>query len=236
MRCTFTIAWDISRETAPVAPRPVGHPALSPCMAVIERERPAAAPIDAGCKATQLRVEDLVVAPRGGFSVAEHFFGQFDAFGHALDPSCIRHEAWFRRTIKSSMRTRVAGRQRVAERSPLLRHPMFLWRSGAGRTGGQPRASRMKQESWPKKPLSGRNHPTRPVQIYEYPRISGGGVGAMPDATPALPTNARQSLPIRLFAGVCRFGVNFGPGPRSLALRHSPLINVENPIKQGVAQ
>lgn len=63
-----------------------------------------------------------------------------------------------------------------------------------------------------------------------------GGRGAMLDATPALPTNARQSLPIRLFAGVCRFGVHFGPGSRSRAPHHSTLLIVETPIKQGVAQ
>ena len=58
-----------------------------------------------------------------------------------------------------------------------------------------------------------------------------GGRGVVPGATPISPTNARQSLPIRLFAGVCRFGLHFGPGPRSLAPRHSMLINVDNPIK-----
>ena len=62
-----------------------------------------------------------------------------------------------------------------------------------------------------------------------------GGRGAMPDATPSLPTNARQSLPNRLFAGVCWFGVHFGPGSRSRAPRHSTFLIVETPIKQGVA-
>lgn len=63
-----------------------------------------------------------------------------------------------------------------------------------------------------------------------------GGRGAMPVATPTLPINARKSLPIRLFAGVCGLGVHFGPWPRRLTPRRSPLINLENPIKQGVAQ
>jgi hypothetical protein len=63
-----------------------------------------------------------------------------------------------------------------------------------------------------------------------------GGRGAVPDATPALPTNARQSPPIRLFAGVCSLAVHFCSEPQSLTSRHSALINFENLIKQGVAQ
>lgn len=78
--------------------------------------------------------------------------------------------------------------------------------------------------------------PTRLARTYKHQKKSRGGRGVEPDATPSLPTNARQSLPIRLFAGVCRFGVNFGPGPRSLAPRHFGPITIENPMKQGVAE
>ena len=88
-------------------------------------EGPAAPAVDAGGEPAHIGVEDLVVAPQDGLGLAEHLFGQLDAFGHTLDPSCIRHEAWFRRTIKASMAARVAGRRRVAERSPSMRHPLF---------------------------------------------------------------------------------------------------------------
>jgi hypothetical protein len=101
-------------------------------MAVIQREGPPAA-VDAGGKASNVGVEDLVVPPRHRLGVAQHFLGQLDAFGHGFGPSCIRHEAWFRLTIKASMAPRVAGRRRVAGRTPEPRHPLFSWDFGAGR-------------------------------------------------------------------------------------------------------
>ena len=73
----------------------------------------------------QPRVENLVIAPDDGHGLAEYFLGQFGALGHGSDPSCIRHEAWFRRTIKTSMEDGVAGRRRVAERTLPLCHPLF---------------------------------------------------------------------------------------------------------------
>ena len=72
-------------------------------MTVIQREGPPATPVDADGKSPHVGVEDLVVPPRHGLGVAQHFLGQLDAFGHGFGPSCIRHEAWFRLVIKASM-------------------------------------------------------------------------------------------------------------------------------------
>ena len=114
--------------------------------------------------------------------------------------------------------------------------PCFHGVSALGRSADRGVHPDQEQESCQRKPLFRSKPPTRPARICEHPRKSMGGRGAMPDATPSLLTNARQSMPIRLFAGVCRCGIHFGPGPRSLAPRQSTLINVETPINQGVAQ
>jgi len=94
------------------------HAALPPRVAIIEREGPAAATVDAHGKPAHVGVEGLVVAPDNGHCLAKHLFGQLYALGPVFPPSCIRHEAWFRLPIKLSMPIWVAGRQRMAERTP----------------------------------------------------------------------------------------------------------------------
>ena len=169
----------------PVRPARKGHPALPSRVAIIQRKCPSPAAIDAHGKPAQFAVKDLVVTPHNGHSLAERFLSQLGAFCHGFDPSCVRHEAWFRRSIKTNMRSGVATRRRVAQRSPLMCHPLFYWVllgftgnptlgwAAAAPMRGRPPASEMRK-LMPKAQKQGR----RTRQFCKSPTNSMGGAAS----------------------------------------------------------
>ena len=116
------------------------------------------------------------------------------------------------------MRAGVAGRRRVTERSPPLRHPLFSWEFGAERSDHQQQAPRLLTHLF----AGTAAHRVRIVTLGDqnlpiFNEINGWR-GAVPDATPALPANVGERRSIRLFASVCGFGLDFGHRAASLSL------------------
>ena len=74
---------------APLRPAPDGHPPLSPGVAVVDGEGPAARSVDADGKAAHIGIEDLIVPALGRFGIADGFLIQTQSVDHATHLSIV---------------------------------------------------------------------------------------------------------------------------------------------------